>query len=198
MKVAVKAMSDLQPGAVVFPLDFKRPACMVQAGDRGLRHPHGVSAVVTYRVTGEAQRHDDDERTIEVFVNPDWKLPRGGGEGEMMVECTEGDAPYPFWGIKRQEKADEAWNCEIIRQDVMVVTAVTPAPSLKRLCADAKPAAETYTATLPCIVNTVPILASTELVLKWTLPVKQEKPKKDKDRTWVEDTGAAEKRRRNK
>ena len=176
---------------------------MVQAGEnvfpciKGTRHPHGVHAVVAYRVTGEAQRHEDDERKIEVFVNPDWKLPRGGGEGEA-VECTEGDAPYPFWGIKRQEKADEAWNCEIIRQDVMVVTAVTPAPILKRLCADAKPATETYTATLPCIVNTVPILASAELVLKWTLPVKQQNHKKEKDRTWVEDTRDAENKRRKK
>ena len=79
-----------------------------------------------------------------------------------------------FWGIKRQEKVDDEWNCEIAHQNVMGVIASHDDDSrLGKMGVRFKPSAGTYTATVPVIVNMKDIPANKDVILKWQLQGKK-------------------------
>ena len=102
---------------------------------------------------------------------PELKLPNPAVAGEDLRWALH-DAAYPFWGIQRQRTENEAWNCEIQPTDVTVSSAVTAHIHTVVASADA------YTATVPIIVNTKPILAGESVILKWvaeTPPTRQYK-----------------------
>ena len=201
-KHQVKASGFLGKGSLVLPLMFKKENCMTSALDKcAVRHPHAVNVVVTWPVS-EAEKLAGDENEsheIEIVVQPDFKLPRGGGEKDAELKWSTMDSAYLFWGIRRQEKEDDEWNCEIVRQDVMVIVAFTPAATLTK-CGGPSGAGgtQTYTASVPVIINTKQIVADTEVVLKWQQvrkPEEKKKKKKKNEGTWVDNLAATESKR---
>ena len=66
---------------------------------------------------------------------------------------------------------------------------------LVKLVVDAAPpTAKTFTVQMPVLTNPRPIKADTELILKWHVEEKKAH-KKIKAATWVDEVGAAEKKR---
>ena len=119
-----------------------------------VRHPHAVTAAISWPVS-EQEREcgvECESHELTLVVQPEFKLPkRKQGEG---LEWSMQDAASLFWGIKRQEKVQDEWNCEIVHQDVMGVLASTDEDSrLRGMGVSIAPSAETYTATVPIIVN---------------------------------------------
>ena len=198
-KVVCKATKDLSVGGLVVPLDFKKPGCMAMQGD-ALHHPHEVDVVVSWPVTEDekAAGVEDDVHSETISVQPDFKLPAKKERGSAL-EWTLSDAPYPFWGIRRQapetpgQPGNLKINCELKYKDIMVVAASGPHedPTTKKILENLH--ATTYSVRLPLIVNCSPIKADEELVLGLTKVGKEAKVRKAK--TWVDSVATSEKKR---
>ena len=128
------------------------------------------------------------------MVQPDFKLPvkqpavAEGRHDEQELSWTEKHAAFPFWGIMRQEKGGE-WNCEVVKEDVMVLVSSHPNQELQHVGF-----AETFTASLPLIVNRKPIKAGDEVILQWVTEQKEPKepkakpPKRERpQKTWADE-----------
>jgi len=123
-------------------------------------------------------------------VQPEFKLPKPAVAGKKL-EWSTTDMAHPFWGISRQEKKEDKWNCEIVRQNVTVVIAATPDNRLHKALG---PCTETYTVAVPVIAHTENILADTAVILKWALPAPKEK-QEDKKKTWATVLESSERKR---
>lgn len=196
-KVVCKATKDLNVGDLVVPLDFKKPGCMVMQGDASTaHHPHEVDVVVSWPVTEDekAKGIEDDHHSETISVQPDFKLPAKKEEGKPL-QWTLSDAPYPFWGIKRQtaETQTQTANCTLKYKDIIVVVASGPdkEPTTQKSLENVQ--ATTFSVRMPMIVNCSPIKADEEMVLKWTKSGKEDKVKKA--RTWVDNVATSEKKR---
>ena len=154
-KVSTKATKDIGIGELVAPLKIQKMSSICTDDDRSVvRHPHAVTAAISWPVS-EQEREcgvESESHELNLVVQPEFKLPkRKQGEG---LEWSMQDAASLFWGIKRQEKVEDEWNCEIVHQDVMGVLASTDEDSrLRGMGVSIAPSAETYTATVPIIVN---------------------------------------------
>ena len=105
-------------------------------------------------------------RSESVHVQPELKLPT---KGEKGLDWTSSDAAHPYWFIKRTEKDESQANAHLVFQDVTHVMACSFQP-LSSAVAALAPATDTFTVTLPCIVNMQPIVAGGEVILKWKPP----------------------------
>ena len=85
------------------------------------------------------------------------------------MDWTVSDAVHPFWFIKRTEKDESQANAHLVSQDATHVMACSFQP-LSSAVAALAPATDTFTVTLPCIVNMQPIVARGEVILKWKPP----------------------------
>ena len=83
------------------------------------------------------------------------------------------------------------WNCELRFRDIVPVFA---APNGKGLVgASDEVIAETFSVRVPYIVNTVPIPADHEVILKWNVLADETKGKKGKrEKTWMDDLNSSE------
>ena len=95
-------------------------------------------------------------------VQPEFSLPKASQHGKKLV-WTEHKMVHLFWGIKRQDKSDEEWNCELQYRDVVPVVA---APPVTGSTWKSEPATETFGVRVPYIVNTVRVDPHKELILK--------------------------------
>ena len=96
------------------------------------------------------------------------------------LEWSPTDNVHPFWFIRRTEKdGDEAKeNADLVYQDLTHVMACSFKP-LSSAVAELTPSTETFSVSVPCIVNTRPIEAGAEVVLKWRLQQRNDKRKNE-------------------
>ena len=186
--VVCQATKDVGVGELVIPLSFKKQASMVVKGvDAGFVHPHAACCRVSWTVTEEkkAAGIENDTEEITIMVQPEFKLPKPPVvTGDTLLWAAQ-DAAYPFWGIKRQAKQDDPWNCEVVREDVTAVLAFSWGKSFVKGNYDLDPVADTFSAAVPILVNTKAIKAGEMVMLKWAVQQKQKKDGK-RGRTWVE------------
>ena len=122
-------------------------------------------------------------------VQPEFSLPKASQDGKKL-EWTQQNLVHLFWGIKRQDKSDEEWNCQLQYRDVVPVVA---APPVTGSTWKSEPVTETFCVRVPYIVNTVRVDPDKELILKWQMLVKEKR--KTPERTWVDDVSKTERKR---
>ena len=138
---------------------------------------------------------EEDEHCVALSVQPEWKLHKSRGDGKPL-DWTLDDNAHPFWGIKRQEKAGDLTNLELTTQAINFVSTGNwqEHKTVKLAPAEVPPHVNRFTVSVPVLTNPQSIKADTELVLRWHAPDKTDKaPKRT---SWVDEVGAAEKRRR--
>ena len=186
-KVSSKATTAIEIGALKVPLNFKNMTSLVAvaAHDEGsTQHPHSVAVDVSWPVSEEDKLAgvEQDSHVIHLKVQPEFNLPKPSPDKNKSLEFTLNHAAHLFWGIKRQDKADDAWNCELQFRDIVPVLA---APPVTGSIWTSETITETFNVRLPYIVNTVRVEADQELILKWQMLVK-EKGSSKRDETWVD------------
>ena len=162
----------IEVGELVVPLFFKKQSSMVTAGEGVTVHPKAVCAVVSWAAPlSDAEKDAGMEGSsgsvqVSVHVQPELKLPAKGDNG---LDWTTTDAVHPYWFIKRTEKNDTEANAHLIEQDVTHVMACSFKPLASAVAALA-PFTNTFSVSLPCIVNMQKIKAGDEVILKWKPP----------------------------
>lgn len=169
---------------------------MIMPIQNSLQHPHSVCTVVSWPVSEDEKLAGIEEDNDEVtpVVQPEFKLPNVAGK-VLALQWNAHDSANIFWGIRRQDKETSPSNGEVLREDVMVKVASTPSIDVERLNAGIEPSAQTHTATVSVTMNTRPIKADKDLVLKWHTQVKENKQSHKRGRTWVENLAIGEKKR---
>ena len=127
-------------------------------------------------------------------MQPEFKLPEKHSavaeqqHGAQELTWAAVHAAFPFWGITRQDPEKGDWNCDIVKQDVMVLVSSHPNKDLLNVTDGFLGCAETFHASLPVIVNKKPIKADEELILKWDAkPKAQPQKRQPKSKTWADD-----------
>ena len=110
------------------------------------------------------------------------KLPTKGDKG---LEWSPYDNVPPFWLIRRTEKDEDEpqANADLVYQDLTHVMACSFKP-LSSAVAELAPSTETFSVSVPCIVNTRPIEAGDEVVLTWRLRQRKEKRKIEEENAY--------------
>ena len=125
------------------------------------------------------------QHTVELIVQPECKLPSRDAKGEYQWSLS--DAVHPFWCINRCNTEATTANAEVKRQDMTHVMACSFEGLSFALATD------TFSVSLPCIVNTHAVSSGAEVVLQRT----QNKAKTDKKRkpehTFINDIIASQK-----
>ena len=97
---------------------------------------------------------------------------------------------HPFWVLPRTKTQEDKANCSL-KQHVTTVVVATQSP---KGCTQAPAGTETYRVEIPYITNDEKIKQGDSLMLQWAL---QEKPPKaPRTKTWVDDVGSRDKKRR--
>ncbi|MDA8583548.1 hypothetical protein N9L68_04925 [bacterium] len=155
---AIQALATrtIEVGELVVPSFVNKPSSMVTAGDGVTVHAKAVCAVVvSWAVTlsesdrGAGMEGGASQRSESVHVQLELKLPTKGNEG---LGWAVPDAAHPYWFIKRTEKDERQANAHLVFQDVTHVVACSFQP-LSSVVAALALATDTFTVSLPCIVN---------------------------------------------
>ena len=105
-----------------------------------------------------------DEVSVDVFIAPETKVPKG--TINENVEWTLSEELHPFWFVKRSTPQDKP-NMELMFLSTSQILACD-VKALVEAGASVKPIMEVAQITYPCLVNTVDIGPDEELILKWT------------------------------
>ena len=131
-----------------------------------------------------------EDNSVETYVHvlPELKLPKAGGK------VTKTEEVHPFWFIKRTDKDESVANMEMVFDDWTQVVA-SPLKALVKANAKVIPATYTSSVSLPCLVNTVPIMAGEEVILKWKAKPAQKRKDDQPEKTAFDQIARQEKKR---
>ena len=99
--------------------------------------------------------------------------------------------PWPFWLVRRVDKADDA-NCVLV--DWRITTVATMAPATA--AGDCEPHVDLSNVCIPVLVNKVTIAKGQELVVHWTTVVTKNKCKEFKSQSWFDESLRLAKKKR--
>ena len=170
----------------------------VDTVDHAKPHPHHVDAEVSWPVTEHERElgNESEEHAVSILVLPEYKMPKARGDGTDLVWSLS-DQVHPFWVMKRMEKADPDNMALTLHTMLFLCTNEWEKDKHVKLAVDAAPPTATaFTVQMPVLTNSRPIKADTELILKWH--VEEKTTKTARGTTWVDEVGAAEKKRRTK
>ena len=176
----------LETRQLVIPLFFKKQSSVVTGGDGSLLNHKAVSAKVSWTKAPTADQQaaglEAEETAVTVHVQPELKLPTKGDQG---LQWSPSDSVHPFWFIKRTERPEDDLqaNADLVHQDLTHVMACSFKP-LSSAVAELAPSTETFSVSVPCIVNTRPIEAGDEVVLTWRLRQRKEKRKIEEENAY--------------
>ena len=102
-------------------------------------------------------------------------LPKNGPKG---LEWTQSNAVHPFWFIQRADKDDIVANAQIVQQEWTHVTACAFKAVISG-AATIPPITNTFSVSMPFIVNTHAIEAGQEVILQWRRPPSIKRKKGD-------------------
>ena len=159
------ATTDIKAGDLVIPLFFKKHQSICVAAECTNRHPNAVTASVSWdSVVTEEEKlvgiEGNGQHTVELIVQPECKLPCRDAKGEYQWSLS--DAVHPFWFINRCNTEATTANAEVKRQDMTHVMACSFEGLPFALATD------TFSVSLPCIVNTHAVSLGAEVVLQRT------------------------------
>ena len=192
-KVYTKSAIHLEIGDLSVPLNVNGVNSLAAvAADGGVRHPHSVGVHVSWPVSEfeKANGIEEEAHLYDLTCQPELNLPKIVQAGQELAWGLSSSA-HVFWCIRRQEKADDLWNCEIKHREV--VTVLAAAPGNQTSIWKCNGVTETVQVRVPYIVNTKQVEADTELILKWQVLVKEKS--KQLEKTWVSDVKRAEAKR---
>ena len=182
------------------------------AGHDKTHHHHAVPVMVSWpkddkkkeeNEEGEVEKNgkqkdknEDDEEVVRLMIQPEVKLPEIDADGSKL-KWKPSDCAHPFWVIKRaseynQEEA-QCINADIFCQEATHLTACGLL-ELNSIVLEVPAVTNTYKVSLPFIVNTQPIEAGKEVVLKWNTATKKKSNKREREQTAFDQIKAAEKR----
>ena len=107
---------------------------------------------------------------------------------------TKTEEVHPFWFIKRTDKDESVANMDRVFDDWTQVVA-SPLKALVKANAKVTPATYTSSVSLPCLVNTVPIMAGEEVILKWKAKPAQKRKDDQPEKTAFDQIARQEKKR---
>ena len=191
-KVYAKSAIHIEIGDLSVPLNVNGVNSLAAVADGGVRHPHTVGVHVSWPV-GEFEKANGIEEEADLYdltCQPELNLPKPVQAGQTPAWSLSSSA-HVFWCIRRQEKSEDLWNCEIKHREVVSVLAAVPGNQTSIW--KSQGVTETVQVRVPYIVNTMEVEANTELILKWQVLAK-DKPKQ-KEKTWVTDVRKAEAKR---
>ena len=167
--IQAMATKALRVGELVVPLFFKKQSSVVTEDEGATIHPKKVGVVVSWSESATAVGKSEDEvdsRDVEVrlHVQPELKFPMNGAKG---LEWTHSDTVHPFWFIQRADKNEIEANADLVQQDLTHVVACSFS-AVTSATAKAAPTTNTFSLSVPFIVNTHAIEAGKEVILKWT------------------------------
>ena len=190
------ATRDIKKGELVIPLFFKKITNMYVPADLTHRHPDAVTVEVSWEsvVTEEEKMvgiEEGSKISVGLIVQPEFRLPCKDAKGAYQWSLS--DAVHPFWFMNRCNTEDTKANAEVKRQDMshLMACSFDHLPPLD-------PATDTFSVSLPFIVNTLAISSGNEVIVQRTQnPTKT--PKKAKtEHTFFDDIIASERSKRAK
>ena len=146
----------------------------------------------------QKDKDEDVEEVVRLMIQPEVRLPEIDADGSKL-KWKPSDCAHPFWVIKRankdnQEKA-QCINADIICQEATHLTACGLL-ELNSIVLEVPAITNTYKVSLPFIVNTQPIEAGQEVVLKWSSAAKKKEKAVKRERTAFDQLKTAQKRSR--
>ena len=99
--------------------------------------------------------------------------------------------PWPFWLVRRVDKADDA-NCELV--DWRIATVSTMAPAI--VAGEREPHVDVSHVCIPVLVNKVTIEKGQELVVYWKIVHAKNKQKELKSQSWFDESLRVSKKKR--
>jgi hypothetical protein len=99
--------------------------------------------------------------------------------------------PWPFWLVRRVDKADDA-NCELV--DWRIATVSTMAPAI--VAGEREPHVDVSHVCIPVLVNKVTIEKGQELVVHWKIVLAKNKQKELKSQSWFDESLRMSKKKR--
>ena len=202
---AIKAVAttDIPTGKLRVPLWFKKETSMVMEGAGVTVHPKAVCAEVSWdrAVTPEEKEagvESGETVVVRVHVQPELKLPRDGDAGFVW---NPSDSVHPFWFMRRSDHAPTTHEAQINANASMVMETVTHVCAsdffhLKAANVKVDSLVVTYAVKLPCIVNTTPIKAGDEAIVKWEVAPTVKKQKGTTQQTAFDQLAGAQKKAR--
>jgi hypothetical protein len=191
------ATRDIKQGELKIPLFFKKKTNIYVPADLTHRHSDAVTVEVSWEsvVTEEEKLAgiEEDSKTVSVglIVQPEFRLPSKDAKGAYQWSLL--DALHPFWFMNRCNTEDTNANAEVKRQDMshLMACSFDNLPTLN-------PTTDTFSVSLPFIVNTLAISSGSEVIVQRTHnPTKT--PKKAKaEHTFFDDIIASERSKRAK
>ena len=164
---SVLTTQSIRSKALVVPLFVKKPISVVAEEGQTFLHPNSVSVVVSWPPTVIAKTDieiDKKEEEVRLNVRPEVTFPARDADGSTFT-WKPSDVVHPFWLIKREADHSEA-NAEIVLQDMTHVTACGFL-DLSSPVLDFPATTSTFKVLMPFIINTQPIDAGKEVILKW-------------------------------
>jgi hypothetical protein len=100
--------------------------------------------------------------------------------------------PWPFWLVRRVDKADDA-NCELVDWRIATVSTMAPAQA----AGDGEPHVDVSHVCIPVLVNRVTIEKGEELVVHWKIiALAKNKQKELKSQSWFDESLRVSKKKR--
>jgi hypothetical protein len=162
------ATKALRVGELVVPLFLKKQSSVVTEG--ATIHPKAVCVVVSWSESATAVVNVEDgagssDVEVRLNVHPELKLPTNGAKG---LEWAQSDAVHPFWFIQRadKDKNEIEANADLVQQDLAHVVACSFS-AVTSAAAKVPPTTNTFSLSVPFIVNTQAIEMGKEVILKW-------------------------------
>ena len=157
---------------------------MVMEGEQGgVRPRNGVNCTVDWRrrsvSSDEIKNFGElvDEVSVNVFIAPEVKVPKG--KLNDAVELTMTEELHPFWYVKRGQPEDQK-NMELVFLSSQQILACDTGDFRTKKGASLKNAMEVSQVKYPCLVNTMDVGPSVELILEWSQLAVKGPPKAEK------------------
>ena len=132
------------------------------------------------------------------MIQPEVRLPEIDADGSKL-KWKPSDCAHPFWVIKRasEDNQEEAQciNADIFCQEATHLTACGLL-ELNSIVLEVPAVANNYKVSLPFIVNTQPIEAGKEVVLRWNSATQKKHKAVKRERTAFDQLKTAQKRSR--
>ena len=169
---------------------------MVMEGEQGgVRPRNGVNCTVDWRrrsVSSDEIKNFgelEDEVSVNVFIAPEVKVPKGNLN--VAVEWTMTEELHPFWYVKRGQPEDQK-NMELVFLSSQQILACDTGDFRTKKGASLKNVMEVSQVQYPCLVDTMDVGPNEELILEWSQLVVKGPTKSDKGKNAYDQLVAAE------
>lgn len=181
--IQMRTKDAIAKGGCAIPIFFRKAQSMVMDGEQGGARPrNGVHCTVDWTRRSVSPPEIEgfgelvDEVSVNVFIAPEVKTPKG--MPNEALEWTMSEEQHPFGFVKRGKPGDKP-NMKLMFLSTSQILACE-IRDLVEAGASVKPIMEVAQITYPCLVNTVDIKPDEELILEWSQEAVQRPEKVEK------------------